>query len=119
MDKQSNASGSEHSYVDVGYRSSNGPGTNGGVHVHSHNHQHNHEASTSAMLNHSYSKLSDNFGSPAQQPYFPDPSVTTTRKSVKFESEIPLLLDEEDKYRRRSPFESLSRWLKYVHFFKC
>lgn len=41
--------------------------------------------------------------------------IPNSRKSVRseFEMDTPVLIDEDDhKYRRRSPFESLSRWIK-------
>jgi hypothetical protein len=124
---------------DGGYRgaSLNGDGlkTKGGQHQHQHHYSHNVPSTSASAINHSYSHLSDNFGSPHSQPYFAaDPTsmrsklrydwisliqlpylcftVTTTRKTAKYDPEIPLLLEDEDKYRRRSPFESLSRWLR-------
>jgi len=136
LDKRSDISGSERSFgFDVGYRNSGGMASTNHVnpmasstsatfqnmHMHPQYHYHGANAqdnrgqpSSFVAQSHSFTKLSDSYGSPQSQPYFPDPSVTTTRKTVKFDSEIPLLADEEDKYRRRSPFDALSRWLRQM-----
>lgn len=77
MDRPSDVSGSQFGYNGVGHMS-NGGSSVVNVHPHSHNNHTTrsiHETDdASAMLNHSYSKLSDSFGSPNSQPYFPDPS---------------------------------------------
>jgi len=73
--------------------------------------------------NSSSSKLSHNTHYNTNQNHYYDTSLPSTsenyipnaRKNLKseFGIETPLLIDEDDhKYRRRSPFESLSRWIK-------
>ncbi|OXA61146.1 zinc finger protein-like 1 homolog [Folsomia candida] len=118
MDGRMDVSGSETSY-DMGRIGGQPNSTNADhnvSHTHSYNQQYSKNPYELSTMSNLMPNLSDSYGSPNSQPYFPqDPSVTTTRKSVKFDPEIPLLLDEEDKYRRRSPFESLSRWLRQVN----
>ena len=69
-----------------------------------------------------HTKFNQSYGSGTHNSYYDEPASASTsssnlvpnpRKSIKSDFETPLLIDENDhKYRRRSPFESLTRWLK-------
>jgi hypothetical protein len=87
--------------------------------VHSHSHSHsNHQDSQFTKLHESYGGTGGNsyygHGDVGGLPTESFSQNTSSRKTTRADFETPLLIDDDDKYRRRSPFESLSRWLRNV-----
>jgi hypothetical protein len=101
--------------------------TTADVHPNPYSHQNqNHAHVGSSKTGFSYNQLQQNHSTPAPiqnshyggsdlgSPPVGESSLSSSRKgTLRTDFSTPLLIDEDDnKYRRRSPFESLQRWLK-------